>query len=148
MTFFIAGESWSYVGKAAKFVTDRSKCTMMLNIGVMGRWPKDPDNYKKYTVLHEAGHALGFGHEHQHPNLSGDTFNKETVISDLTYNFAQCTSTVGKTPKERAKEFYRVNIEKFNSGDGWNSEFDQNSVMKYRYDDMVHFDVFFSRFTM
>lgn len=61
--------AWSYVGKTALDIP-RSQPTM--NFGWLD----------KETVLHEFGHALGLGHEHQSPG--GMKWNEAQVIKDLS----------------------------------------------------------------
>ena len=64
--------SWSYVGKhCITYAAGNNEKSM--NFG----WDlTTPYGYK--TALHEIGHALGFGHEHQNP-LSGIRWNVEAV---------------------------------------------------------------------
>ena len=61
---------------------EKDQCTMVLNLDELGPVGETAENYKKYTVRHEAGHALGFDHEHQHPDLSTDIFNEDQIIDD------------------------------------------------------------------
>ncbi|MBW4465009.1 MAG: hypothetical protein KME07_06155 [Pegethrix bostrychoides GSE-TBD4-15B] len=66
--------SWSMLGTDALLV-NRDEPTM--NFG----WLKadSPDEEYSRVVLHEFGHALGFTHEHKHPE-SGIKWNREAVI--------------------------------------------------------------------
>ena len=54
--------SWSKLGCQAQTVRSLDDPTMVLNL----RDCTD-DYHKESTILHEFGHALGLGHEHQHP---------------------------------------------------------------------------------
>jgi hypothetical protein len=68
---FLEGEgSWSYIGKASKDFYPS------MNFG----WLKDNTPQEEYdrVVLHEFGHALGYIHEHQHPD-AGIPWNKPIV---------------------------------------------------------------------
>ena len=56
------GTSWSYVGSEAQSVPI-GKPTMCLNLR------NGSDDYKRYVVMHEFGHALGLEHEHQRPDF-------------------------------------------------------------------------------
>ena len=67
MSFTYApGESYSYIGRDAKNVP-LSQPT--LNLGWFQSVDYPDENEWKGTTLHEFGHALGFWHEHQHPNI-------------------------------------------------------------------------------
>ena len=52
------GKTRSIIGKRAT-KEKHNQPTMWLDLNVLG------DNYKKHLVIHEFGHALGLGHEHQ-----------------------------------------------------------------------------------
>lgn len=62
--------SWSYIGTDAAHIPGDLPT---MNIG----WKNDPG-----TVIHEALHALGMMHEHQHP-LNPIRWNREVVIQSL-----------------------------------------------------------------
>ena len=48
------------LGNEAKLVREKYKPTMVLCLETLS------DNNIQHTILHEFGHALGLGHEHQH----------------------------------------------------------------------------------
>lgn len=63
--------SWSYLGTQCRIISNRLEATM--NLG----WDDEG------TYLHEIGHMLGFGHEHQNPK-GGIQWNLEQLIADLS----------------------------------------------------------------
>ena len=71
---------------------------MGLNLGV------GDSNYKKHTVRHEFGHALGLGHEHQSKNAPSGLLNKEAVVNWLM--------KAGKMTKKDAESQYDRDYEK------------------------------------
>ena len=78
---------------------------------------------KKYEVLHETGHVLGFYHEHQR---SDNIYNEDTVVQDLM-KFDSINS------EEAAYKFYDLNFKKpkLLLLDQTHYPFDKDSVMKY-----------------
>ncbi|MBD2065978.1 hypothetical protein H6F93_00220 [Leptolyngbya sp. FACHB-671] len=71
---FTRSGSWSMLGTGALQVA-RSEPTM--NFGWLT--PTSPDEEYSRVVLHEFGHALGFTHEHKHPE-AGIKWNRSAVI--------------------------------------------------------------------
>src|SRR5262249_47621011 len=73
---FSPGGSWSYMG-TDNLTIPAGRPTM--NFG----WLKETSDDKTYSsvVLHEFGHMLGMGHEHQSP-ASGIRWNRQRVIDD------------------------------------------------------------------
>jgi hypothetical protein len=65
------GRSWSYVGTDNLNIPGNAQT---MNFG----WPLDDG-----TILHEFGHAIGLGHEHQNPQ-GGIQWNEAVVIRDLS----------------------------------------------------------------
>ncbi|MEO6610906.1 MAG: M12 family metallopeptidase, partial [Chitinophagaceae bacterium] len=63
--FAMDGTSWSFVGREALVITRGSKS---MNFGWFDTSTENAEFSR--VILHEFGHALGFIHEHQHPNAS------------------------------------------------------------------------------
>ncbi len=76
ITFDGSKGNWSALGTASKSAGYRDRPTMNLanrdSAGVL----------LEATILHEFGHALGFYHEHQHPQITL-VWNEATVIAEL-----------------------------------------------------------------
>ena len=70
--------SWSVIGTSCQHVP-ANEATM--NFGWLHRDSSDEE--LRRVVLHEFGHALGLGHEHQTP-AGGIQWNREQVIADLS----------------------------------------------------------------
>lgn len=113
ISFALPG-SWSQIGTSALRV-DSSKPTM--NFGWLT--PTSSDEEYSRVVLHEFGHALGFTHEHKHPE-AGIKWNREAVI-------AYYRRTQGWD-----EEKTRINVLQAESKDETQySNFDRDSIMLY-----------------
>ena len=95
-----------------------NKATMLLNLQDGPKAAGNPHHHKKYTVLHETGHALGIYHEHQHPDIGTDIFHKAIVEKDI---------------KKEGTNFYAKNFGKMAKKNDRNIyPFHKHSVMMYR----------------
>jgi serralysin len=107
--------SWSQLGTNALKVTNPNEPTM--NFG----WLKadTPDDEYSRVVLHEFGHALGFEHEHKHPD-AGINWNKQAVLDYFSqsngWNEQEIESNVLQAASRDATQF---------------SSFDRDSIMIY-----------------
>ena len=110
------------VGMDATMVKDR-KPTMQLNLG--GHTPE----LQESLVIHQFGHALGLGHEHQQAdfwNVVGRHLDIEQMKMDPFVNSLQ-------TPEDEERMFQK------NWGVGKQSvsslsEYDPDSIMHYRWE--------------
>lgn len=107
VTFDESDGAWSYIGTEALTIP---KNEATLNLG----W------VDKSVVLHEFGHAIGMGHEHQNPK-GGIKWNEANVIKDLS-----------KPPNSWSVATIRHNVlDRYNSNQTNGTEFDVNSIMCY-----------------
>ena len=107
------GVSWSKLGSDAQTV-NHDKPTLVLKLN-------DMDYYNiRATIVHEFGHALGLGHEHQHPEywrnikkfLSISNMKADLNVKDEVFDY-QWTNN---NPEQ----------------DALMSEYDEESVMHYQ----------------
>ena len=83
----VNGESMSMHGMEA--ASHENETTMVLNLS------RDDEDYRQFVVVHEFGHALGLGHEHQTSHFADD------LDPDATIQWIRRTSRVSS---ERAKD--------------------------------------------
>ena len=118
------GGSKSEVGTEAKYVTEGSKeenATMHLNLSYAG------DRYNEHLVMHEFGHALGLGHEHQRVffwNNIGKFFRKDVVEKEYGQAYKDVV-------EKEFQAYYRSNIASYEDQTGEKSEYDPDSIMHY-----------------
>lgn len=99
--------AWSYLGTDALSISDNEAT---LNLG----W------VDKGVVLHEFGHAIGMGHEHQNPK-GGIKWNEANVIKDLS-----------RPPNSWDLATIRHNVlDKYSKDKTNGTEVDINSIMMY-----------------
>ncbi len=103
--------AWSYVGTDARQVP-QNEATM--NLGFLDGG----------TAIHEFGHAIGLGHEHQNPD-SGIQWNEAEVISDLS-----------GPPNNWTEAETRHNVlDKYAQDQVRGTNFDPDSIMLYEFPD-------------
>lgn len=119
VSFIHDAGSWSYIGTDCRMIA-RDQPT--LNLG----WTRDstPDA-DFYTALHEFGHALGFGHEHQSP------------VADIPWDrpaaYAWYQQTQGWSASEVDQQVFQVYSEdQTNHG-----AYDRLSIMEYPVDEAL-----------
>lgn len=99
--------AWSYIGTDARDIPTNQPT---LNLGWLD----------KGVVLHEFGHAIGMGHEHQNPK-GGIKWNEANVIKDLS-----------KPPNSWNVATIRHNVlDKYNKDQTNGTEVDTSSIMMY-----------------
>lgn len=110
--------SWSYTGRNALLVNNKSTPTM--NLGFLKAFTETID--KRQNVLHEFGHLLGLIHEHQSPGIVTE-WNWENVYSYF------------KESDGWSKEEVNENFKTLNKNDSFYKKkpFDPASVMLYEF---------------
>lgn len=107
VTFDQNDGAWSYIGTDALSIPSNEAT---LNLG----W------VDKEVVLHEFGHAIGMGHEHQNPK-GGIKWNEANVIKDLS-----------RPPNSWDLVTIRHNVlDKYNANQTNGTEVDLKSIMMY-----------------
>lgn len=124
---FTTGLNQSEIGSWALTV-DKNKPTMELSdVG-------NPDNTQlrwKSTVIHEFGHALGLGHEHQHIT-NKIPWNMEAITKDhLGSNWANCKN---RNYKKCASSVQAFITNKLSSHPEERTDYDPKSIMHYSID--------------
>lgn len=118
---FQRGGSWSYLGTDCLSIPD-DEPTMQLG------WLLDyanplgnPDSFEEWrrVTVHEAGHMLGFGHEHSHPER-GFEWNEPAV-----YDYYSRTQGWSRS------ETYSQVIRKYDATVTNFSAYDRDSIMEY-----------------
>lgn len=94
----------------------------------------DDDDYKRHLVLHEFGHVLGLGHEHQSPKAA-DFIDEKEAINELTGLYKEALQNTyrgkesDKKAKEEAEKKFRQDYAQRSGGEA--TEYDPYSIMHY-----------------
>jgi serralysin len=109
---------WSLMGKASVVIADQGE--QSLNLEEFDTNPPPPEIFRQ-TVLHEFGHALGLGHEHQH-------FASQC---DSEFNWPEIYKNLKQPPNGWDKEQVDAQMRAINTPDYLGTEYDERSIMKY-----------------
>ncbi|XP_064387310.1 uncharacterized protein LOC135335654 isoform X6 [Halichondria panicea] len=108
--------SWSKVGTAATWETDKKKPTMVLNLYGMTKADQ------RSMVIHEFGHALGLDHEHQRSDF-WDVLKRFIIPKSDMEDGVKC--------KKACPAVFRSDN---NDAPSYGSEYDPDSIMHYWFD--------------
>lgn len=84
------------------------------------------DNYREYLVMHEFGHVLGLGHDHQMSHLA-KALDKKAVIKCLRRDYEMSKESAKRKFEADYKRYSKASAPKYLEG----IEFDPWSVMCY-----------------
>ena len=98
------------------------EATLHLDLG-----PGDGD-YKQHVVMHEFGHVLGLGHEHQSPNAG--FIDKGVAIQELTEGYKKAHHNMrDDEAKAHAESKFKQDYQQGSGGEA--TEYDPFSIMHY-----------------
>ena len=115
-SYAVEGTSHSRIGTAAKSCKGEES-TMSLNLGT---------NRQRYTILHEFGHALGLGHEHQHVDAPDNIFKEDELRDHL---MKKCSA---EDAERKIATQYRKKKRDDPEGPYRCEDYDRFSIMHYR----------------
>lgn len=108
------------VGTEAHKVKDNKKPTMVLNLKRL------PQDFQRYLVIHEFGHALGLEHEHQRSDF-WEVVEKFVDVEKMGND----ERTGDYSSKKGKAAFGKDWLKKKEPGEVSMSEYDADSIMHY-----------------